>query len=141
MSRKKARDNAFKLIFEVPFFNNDFLSRIDIFNEIKEDNLTENDINYITSSVTACYENIEKIDHIISSNLKNWTIDRIPNVSKAIMRLAVCEMLYIDDVPYQVAVNEAIELAKVYGDDDSPSFINGVLASIIKSENIEGNVK
>ncbi len=139
MSRKKARDLAFKLIFEVPFFENRFKERIENFNDInKESSLSENDFKYIDSSVSLCFENAEKIDKILSDNLKNWTLDRIPNVAKAILRLAVCEMMYIDDVPYQVAINEAIELAKTYGDDDAPSFINGVLASVVKSEKIEG---
>lgn len=139
MSRKKARDLAFKLIFEVPFFENKFKERIENFYDInKEKPLNENDSKYIELAVSKCFENAENIDSILSNNLKNWTLDRIPNVAKAILRLAVCEMMYIDDVPYQVAINEAIELAKTYGDDDAPSFINGVLASIVKSEKIEG---
>lgn len=139
MSRKKARDFAFKLIFEVPFFENRYKDRLENFYDInKESSLIENDFKYIESAVTMCFENAENIDKILSDNLKNWTLDRIPNVAKAILRLAVCEMMYIDDVPYQVAINEAIELAKTYGDDDAPAFINGVLASIVKSEKIEG---
>ena len=139
MSRKKARDLAFKLIFEVPFFENRFKDRIDNFYDInKEGSVSGNDFKYIETAVSLCFENAESIDSILSDNLKNWTLERIPNVAKAILRLAVCEMMYIDDVPYQVAINEAIELAKTYGDDDAPSFINGVLASVVKSEKIEG---
>lgn len=139
MSRKKARDFAFKLIFEIPFFENKSSERLENFYDINSQlTLDEKDCKYIESSVKNCFENIETIDGILSDNLKNWTLDRIPNVAKAILRLAVCEIKYIDDVPYQVAINEAIELSKTYGDDDTPSFVNGVLASIVKSEKIEG---
>ena len=92
---------------------------------------TADDEDYFTNITTTCFENVTDIDDKISSSLKNWTIDRISKVNLSILRLAVCEIMYIEDIPFQVSINEAVELAKKYSDDDAPSFVNGVLASII----------
>ena len=75
----------------------------------------------------------EEIDEIIKNSLINWTIDRVSKVNLTIVRLAIAEMLYINDVPEVVAINEAIELTKKYSDDKSSSFINGVLDKILKT--------
>ena len=72
--------------------------------------------------------NDNAVNKLIADNLKGWAIHRLPKVSLAIMRLAVSEMLYSDEVPVGVSVNEAVEIAKKFGDDQSPSFINGVLS-------------
>lgn len=133
MSRKTARESAFKAIFEIPFHINE--TPADIINfgisydEYKLNN--KSDADYFTNITTTCFENVKDIDDKISSSLKNWTIDRISKVNLSILRLAVCEIMYIEDIPFQVSINEAVELAKKYSDDDAPSFVNGVLASII----------
>lgn len=72
----------------------------------------------------------EEVDSILSNNLENWTIDRIGNIDKAILRLAIYEMKYETSIPVNVSINEAIELAKIYGDDDSGKFINSVLSKV-----------
>ena len=133
MSRKSARETAFKTIFEIPFHTQD--EPIEIINftveYAKDDIKSSSDTQYFKDVTTKCYENIEAIDDKISVNLKSWSVDRISKVNLAILRLAICEILYMDDIPYQVTINEAVELAKKYSDDDSPAFINGVLASTI----------
>ncbi len=133
MSRKAARDSAFKLIYEVPFHgDNDVCSTMDTFALSEEyAKLSQNDISYINSCVEGCFDNLEDIDSKVSASLKNWTIDRLSRVNLAILRLSLSEMQYAD-VPYQVSINEAVELAKKYSDDDAPAFVNGVLADIIK---------
>ena len=79
-----------------------------------------------------CYDNIEAIDNKISENLKeNWTITRLSKVNLSILRLAYTEILYMADIPYQVSVNEAVEIAKKYSDDEAPSFINAILSSSV----------
>lgn len=131
MSRKTARDNAFKIIFEAPFHESELEAVINTFLEVQADeNLTAKDKEYIFSTVAGAFENLEKIDDKINSFLKGWTIDRLPKTTAAILRLAVYEMDYSSDVPYQVAINEAIELAKIYCDDNAPKVINGVLDTI-----------
>lgn len=131
MSRKTARDNAFKIIFEAPFHESELETVINTFLEVQADeNLSKKDKEYIFSTVAGAFENLEKIDDKINSFLKGWTIDRLPKTTAAILRLAVYEMDYSSDVPYQVAINEAIELAKIYCDDNAPKVINGVLDTI-----------
>ena len=78
--------------------------------------------------------NLENIDKVILSKLKNWTMQRISKIDLAILRLAIYELLYIHDIPEKVTANEAVELAKTYGSNDSKSFVNGVLAKVIESK-------
>ena len=79
--------------------------------------------------------NLEEIDRLISGASKNWTLERMPVVDRAILRCAVCEMLHIEDVPLRVCINEAVELAKEFGgEDESASFVNGILGTIARSE-------
>ena len=133
MSRKSARETAFKTIFEIPFHTqNEPVEIINFTVEYAKDDISSSsDTKYFKEVTTKCYDNLEEIDNKISTNLKSWSMDRISKVNLAILRLAVCEISYIEDIPYQVSINEAVELAKKYGDDDSPAFINGVLASTI----------
>ncbi len=79
----------------------------------------------------------QEIDEIISSHSKDWTIDRMPIVDRNILRMAIYEMLYAPDIPPKVSIDEAVELAKKYGDKDSYKFINGILDAILK-EKMEG---
>ncbi len=81
-------------------------------------------------------ENKVSVDEIISSSLKGWKIESIAKVELAILRLCVVEIKYVDDVPYKVAINEAIEVSKLYGDDKTPKFINGVLKKCIQGMNL-----
>ena len=133
MSRKTAREAAFKTIFEIPFHVNETPSDIINFGtkyeEYKLNSATDTD--YYVNVTSLCFENINDIDARISSLLKDWTIERISKVNLSVLRLAMCEILYIDDIPYQVSINEAVELAKKFSDDDAPAFINGVLASAV----------
>lgn len=132
MSRKTARDNAFKLIFEAPFYKNDLSVVFDAFDSGEKEGLGEKDLEYIKSTVSGVVENFDVIDEKINSKLVGWSINRLPKTTAAILRLAVYEMNFNDDIPVQVAMNEAIELAKVYCDDDAPRFVNGVLESVKK---------
>ena len=74
---------------------------------------------------------MDEIDKIILSKLKNWSISRIAKIDLAILRLAIYEIKYVDSIPEKVSINEAVELAKMYGNNDSKSFVNGVLAKVI----------
>mgnify|MGYP003294336051 CR=1 FL=1 len=81
--------------------------------------------------ISVC-ENIEKTDELISANLRKWSIGRIPKVSLALLRMAVTEIIYFDDVPDGVSANEAVELAKKYSVSEDASFVNGLLGSLVK---------
>ncbi|MDU2196837.1 MAG: transcription antitermination factor NusB [Peptostreptococcaceae bacterium] len=89
------------------------------------------DKDYIKNICLTIEENNEMINSLINSNAKNWSVDRIAKVDLAILKLAIAEIIVIDDIPQKVSVNEAIELAKIYCDDKSPKFINGILGSVI----------
>lgn len=134
MSRKLARESAFKLIFQIPFHGDLKISDVmENYSLCEEDyqKLNQNDLSYVNLCVNSCFDNKEEIDSKISDSLKNWTINRISRVNLAILRLSVSEMSYAD-VPCSVSINEAVELAKKFSDDEAPSFVNGVLADIIK---------
>ena len=92
---------------------------------------------YIEEVTKGVIKNIEKIDEIILNNLKNWNIARIAKIDLAILRLAIYEMNYIDNIPLKVSANEAVELAKTYGNSDSKSFVNGLLAKVIEDKKEE----
>ena len=133
MTRREARENAFKLIFEIPFFANERCEeRLNAFFEDLNEPISKDDRKYIADVVTLCFANLTDIDEAISANLKNWKIDRLSKVDLSILRLSVTEILYIDSIPGKVSVNEAVNIAKIYGDDNSPAFINGVLAQIVR---------
>ena len=115
MTRSEMREHVFKLIFRVPFHDK---------NELREQ------IDYYFDDLTDVNE--KELDEKINSVSEGWPVDRIGKAELAIMRLAVYEMLYDDDIPVNVAINEAVELAKSYGsDDNAASFVNGVLAKLV----------
>ncbi len=131
MNISKMREYAFMLTYELEIqkeFNDE---TIDIFfenNNIDDKNARK----YVRKTVCGIKENEQKLEEIISEKLKaEWTLQRISKVNIALLKLAIYEMLYAE-VPYKVAINEVIELAKSYGEDNSPSFINGVLANVVK---------
>ena len=126
-SRKIAREQTFYLIFE-KIFNDDSVDNIiETASEIRTFEIDE----YIKTVFAGVYDNLDRIDLLIAQSSNGWKISRISKVSLAIMRLAVYEILFMDDIPVSVSINEAVELAKQYGTDDSPSFINGVLAKLV----------
>jgi N utilization substance protein B len=86
---------------------------------------------YTAAAARGVGEHLAHIDDLISSHLQGWTLDRLPAVDRAILRVAVWELLYAEDVPEPVAVDEAVELAKGLSTDDSPGFVNGVLGQVM----------
>lgn len=133
MSRKKARDNAFKCIYELEFNKEEDIEKILRYCYDENENKPD-EIEYIEMVVKGVKENLPQIDEIILSKLKNWTLDRIAKIDLAILRLAIYEINYIDDIPDKVSANEAVELAKEYGNNDSRNFVNGVIATVIKDK-------
>ncbi len=93
----------------------------------------ESDSSYLHEIVTGVEQNLDKIDAKIKANLEKWSFDRLAKVDRNILRLAVYEMSYAEDIPAKVAVNEAIELAKYFSDERAGKFINGVLSKVHQS--------
>lgn len=140
MSRKKARDNAFKCIYELEFIKDKNLNDI-LNNCYEENNNSKEEKDYIQMVLEGVKVNLEKIDSIILSKLKNWSLDRIAKIDLAILRLAIYEIIYVDSIPNKVSANEAVELAKTYGNNDSKSFVNGVIAKVIEDKEEEDGRK
>lgn len=135
MGRRNARKLAFYLLFQYDFVKNgDYNEVKEMFLTVADDEITENDKEYIVSKTDGAMAHLEEIDKIIGDYAKGWTVERMSKVDKAILRLAVYEIKYAPDVPDGVAVNEAVELAKVYSSDEAPAFINGILGKVVGSE-------
>ena len=130
MTRREAREQAFILIFEKSFQSDSEICELVSFAE--ENEVFQAD-NYSVKLAVDTFENIERIDEIISSNLKGWNYSRISKVTKALLRIAVCEMLFYEEIPVSVSINEAVEIAKKFAGENDPSYINGILGSVAKS--------
>ncbi len=131
--RKRSREIAMELLFSMEISKNSYEETIECFVEDYEMDLKTIDLEYIKEVMKSVVDHKEEIDEIIKNSLINWTIDRVSKVNLTIVRLAIAEMLYINDVPEVVAINEAIELTKKYSDDKSVSFVNGALDKAFKN--------
>ena len=136
MNRTEMRELAFKLVYETEIQKDTSEELVDIFIENNEiDN--KKVISYLKSIVFGVSEHEEEIIKIVSENLKkDWDISRVSKVNISLLKISLYEMLY-SDVPYKVAINEVVELAKKYGDEQSPTFVNGILASVVKKKKLD----
>ncbi|MBE6065353.1 transcription antitermination factor NusB [Clostridium cochlearium] len=151
MKRKKSREMTMQLLFEMIIKKENYMEIINTLREASEDeedingilgekkeidkeriDLDEVDLEYLIHTLKGVQENIEVLDEHIEKYLKNWTLNRLAKVDLAILRLCSYEILFSNEVPNNVAINEAVELAKKYGDDKSPAFINAILDKIAK---------
>ena len=134
MNRSEMREQAFKIMYSLEIQKNENLEeQLELYiesNEIKD----ESAIEYIKDAVLGIEENKKEILDNIEKNLKkDWKIERISKIDLVILKLAIYEIQY-KEIPYKVVINEAVELAKKYGEDNSKNFVNGILASIVKEE-------
>ncbi len=133
MSRRTAREHIFKMIFQTEFHKEEEIDEaIEIYRESIE-NINKSDMSFIKSEIKGIIENKNVVDDTINKYAEGWEISRIAKVDLAILRIAIYEIIYVNDIPNKVAANEAVELAKVFSSDKSPSFINGVLGKIINN--------
>ena len=133
MKRQKSREKAMELLYSMELSKNTYEETIETFIEDYEMDLKTIDVDYIKNVVKVVTDNLEDIDSRIVNALVNWKLDRVSKVNLTILRLAVGEMLFVDDVPGSVAINEAVELTKKYSDEKSTSFVNGVLDKVLKT--------
>ena len=133
MNRKRSREVAMELLFAKTLSKNSIGEMIETLNEEYVSSESGVDSVYIINILKTVEENLNVIDEKITSSLVGWTLDRISKINLCILRLATCEMLYVEDIPNKVSVNEAIELTRKYSDEKSISFVNGVLDKILKS--------
>ncbi len=130
MRRRDVRRNAFTLLFQLGFTDNEEEAK-NIFFEEAEMDLSKSEKEFILKTVNGVREHVEEIDEIINSVAKKWDTKRMANVDLAILRLAVYEMKFDDETPDGVVINEAVELAKEYSSDGAPSFVNGILGKLV----------
>lgn len=138
MTRTEIRELTFELLYSLEIQKMEqekYNEQIELF--LVEQNIDQEKAkNYMTETINGIAKNKEKILELISRNLKEkWDISRISKINITLLKLATYEIMYTE-LPYKVVVNEAVEIAKKYGDDTSPAFINGVLANIIKQTGI-----
>lgn len=134
MSRRTARKHIFNIIFQMDFNKDEALENIiDTYNEEIE-TIEAGDMSFIKSEVSGIAEKMSAIEETVNSCANGWTMDRMNNVDAAILKIAVYEILFCDDIPDKVSANEAVELAKQYSADKAPGFINGILGKVIESK-------
>ena len=133
MNRSEAREQAFKLLYSTEIQHETSKEQVELYlenNDIQDEKTRE----YIADVINGIKQNEEQINKLITDNLKkDWQLVRIPKINTSLLKLAIYEMMY-KEIPYKVAINEVVELAKKYGEDNAPVFINGILASVVKTK-------
>ncbi|EDT79593.1 transcription antitermination factor NusB [Clostridium perfringens] len=133
MNRVKSREYLLQLAYQMEITSETALETFNSFMENEDISKDDLDLAYIKSGLLGIEENKEKLDSLIESQLVKWKLNRISKVNLSILRISTYEILFAEDVPGKVSINEAIELCKKYSDNKSVSFINGVLDKVYKN--------
>ena len=134
MNRRSLREQVFKLLFRVEFNEKEEMEeQCHLFLEHEELEMSEEEETHIVEKYKAIHDRLEEIDSMINEKAKGWNTDRMGKVDLTVIRLAVYEMKFDESIPDGVAINEAVELAKMYGQDESAGFVNGVLAKFVEA--------
>lgn len=130
--RRKAREKALQCLFEFDLGKTD-LSKI--LERVGRSRLKKEAKIFLKTLLKGTVENLSLIDSKISKLASNWRLERIANVDRNILRLSLYEILFLDDIPPAVSINEAVEIAKKYGTEESSKFVNGILGGLLRSRN------
>lgn len=134
MKRRELREHIFEMVFRLEFNEQEEMPKqLSLFFQDLGD-LEEKDQSYMEEKYARIVEKLPLIDQMIGDTAEGWKLSRLGKVDLAILRLAVYEMKYDEDVPVGVAINEAVELSKKFGGDESPAFVNGILGKLGKTE-------
>lgn len=140
MSRKKFRESLYIMLFRLDFHSREeILNQLDIYLEDEIEDASERDKEELRSKFNSVLEHLNEIDAKIEEKSNGWTVKRISKAELTVLRLAVFEILYDSDVPDGVAINEAVELSKLYCAEKAKGFVNGILSSVVRSK--ESNVE
>ena len=131
MGRRELREHIFRLLFRRDFFHEEEMKEQETFYIEYLADPEQKEVDYIVQKTEKIMAMIPELDTMVNEHSVGWQTERMGKVDLTIIRLAVYEMKYDDDIPVSVAINEAVELAKRYGSENSPAFINGVLAKMI----------
>jgi len=138
MGRRELREQIFKLLFRVEFNEReDMPEQTQLFFQEADEPVEEADERYIADKYEKIMDRLLQIDRLLNERTEKWTTDRMGKVELTILRLAVYEILYDEEVPVGVAINEAVELAKKFGQENARSFVNGILAKFAGEEEWE----
>jgi N utilization substance protein B len=135
MSRKKTRELIVQFLFQMEARQEEYTGLLEDF--IEENSMQAEDRAFFAQNIAGTVKNLNDIDRLIETKLKNWTLDRISWTDLAVLRNALYEILYRDDIPVKVSINEAVDLAKKYSDAESGVFVNGILGSIVREHNLQ----
>lgn len=131
MSRREIREQIFKMLFQTEFYDEEEIEeQMQLFMQELEE-ADEGKRAYLEQKLWDIYRRREEIDAAVNEKATGWKTNRMAKVDLALIRLAVYEIKYEEDIPTGVAINEAVELAKIYSSDGAPSFVNGVLAKLV----------
>ncbi len=130
MGRRASREIAMKLLYQLEIQKDDREAQIR--RVLEENSFSEKDRQYVLEVVDGVRQNLAHIDKAIEIHSKGWKIGRISKIDLSIMRLSIYEICFRDDIPYNVSINEAVELAKKYSSEDAGSFVNGILSKVSK---------
>ncbi|OIJ20309.1 transcription antitermination factor NusB [Anaerobacillus alkalidiazotrophicus] len=128
MKRRLARVKAVQSLFQVDMSGTD---KNEAISNVLEDNEKKDE--FLERLVTGTLDHLETIDKLFSEHLQNWKIDRVGNVDRAVIRMGIFEMMFIDEIPINVSLNEAIDVAKSFGGEESGRFVNGVLSKVAET--------
>ncbi|HHW02664.1 MAG TPA: transcription antitermination factor NusB [Thermoanaerobacterales bacterium] len=131
MSRRKARELAFKMLFAIHEGKNTIEEAAEI---VLSSSINEQQKDFIFKEVRGTLEHLEVIDKTIQKYLSAWDLERLAGTDRNILRLAIYEMLFCEDIPVSVSINEAVDMAKKYCDEQSYKYINGLLGAVAKEE-------
>ncbi len=133
MLRSKVREEVFKIMFRYPFVGNEEMEEQILFSLEELDGKSEDNIQYIKDKVRSIVEHVEELDAKIEACCDGWNLNRIGKAELTIMRIAIYEIMYEEEVPNKVAINEAVELTKAYCDEDAKGFVNAILGKVERS--------
>jgi N utilization substance protein B len=133
MGRRNAREATMKLLYQLELNKTFDEEIVKIFFE--NNNFTEDEKVYIESTIDNIQDNLKLIDEKIEKYIKGWKKERLSKVDLSILRISIYEIMFREDIPTQVSINESIEISKKYSSEESSKFINGVLGSFVRKEN------
>ena len=136
MKRRELRENIFKIIFHITEKTETSEGLISYYFDDNE--IRGKDKKYVENEVNGIIGNLGTVDEIIEKNLKNYSFDRISKVSLALLRVAVYEIMYEEEIPDAVAISEAVTLSEIYEDEKAKTFVNGILGSVVRQKNASG---
>lgn len=130
MSRRLARQIAFQTLFQIDLSKSDVEQALE--QRLTDISLSPRDLAYVKRVVRGVTKQLTALDAQISDVSRGWQVHRLASIDRSILRLAIYEIVFMDDIPVRVAINEAVELAKAFGDRESPTFINGLLGTVAR---------